>query len=226
MRDGCTRGATGRPPLSWNMERWKAFCHTIHLVALGLWVGVLLSAGAFAASVFPIMKGLDPRLPAFEKYTGEHWLIAGGKIAQRIFLITDIVQFVCAVLSIGTLGCMIWLFGLPRRRPATIVRAIALGLAMACAAGSIIIIAPQLNAALRLYWAAAEMGNLELVAPHRAAVDELHPISSKLMGGTFVCVLIAFVAGAWSAARPWRDDEALVKPSGYEEPALLRGRRA
>jgi hypothetical protein len=208
------------------MERWKAFCHTIHLVALGLWVGVLLSAGAFAASVFPIMKGLDPRLPAFDKYTGEHWLIAGGKVAQRIFLITDIVQFVCAVLSIATLGCMIWLFGLPRRRPATIVRAIALGVALACAAGSIIIVAPQLNAALRLYWAAAEAGNLEAVAPHRAAVDQLHPLSSRLMGGTFVCVLIAFVAGAWSAARPWREEEAPVKSSRYEEPALLRGRRA
>lgn len=212
------------------MERYRALCQTVHLLALGLWTGVLVAAGAFAASVFPIMKGLNPRLPAFEKYSGEHWLIAGGKVAQRIFLITDIVQFVCAVLSIGTLGCMIWLFGLPRRRPSTIVRALALGVALACAAGLIIVVAPQLNAALRLYWAAAEAGNLEAVAPHRAAVDELHPLSSKLMVGTLISVLTAFIAAAWSASRPWKDAEAAegIGPAGarYEQPALLRGRRA
>lgn len=209
------------------MSPWKALCETVHLAALGLWLGVLTAAAAFAASVFPIMRDLDPRLPAYSAYQGEHWLIAGGAVAQRVFLITDVVQFICAVLSISTLGCLIALFDLPRGRPATIVRACSLSLAMACSAGTIIIVAPQLNTALNLYWAAARAGDAAAVALHRAAVDELHPVSTKLMGGTIVFVLIALVCGLWATVRPWRPESLETQPtSAYEQPALTKRRRA
>jgi len=139
------------------------------------------------------------------------------------------VQFVCAVLAMGTLGCLIAFLGLPRQRPATIVRACALGLALACAAGSIIIVAPPLNAALKMYWRAAQVGDMGAVAVHKAAVDELHPIASKLMAGTVLAVFVAFIAGLWATARPWEGAKATAASRGrgrYEEPTLLRGKRA
>ena len=134
-------------------------------------------------------------------------------------------QFVCALLAIGTLGALIGFLGLSRRRPATIIRSCALSLALACAAGSIIIVAPQLNAALKLYWAAARVGDMAAVTVHKSAVDSLHPIASKLMGGTIICVLLAFIAGLWSVTSSSPGIEP-PRPSQYEQPALLRGKRA
>jgi hypothetical protein len=210
------------------MTGWKAFCETVHLGALGIWAGFLGATVAFAANVFPIMKGLNPSLPEYAKYPQDHWKIAAGSVAQRGFLISDIVQFVCAILAVGTLGCLIALFGLPRRRTSTIVRACTLGLALACAASSIIIVSPQLNAAIRLKWAAAAAGDLAAVARHGEVVDLLHPISSKLLGGALVCVVLAFFSGLWGTCRGRAEtgERAASATGRYEEPALLKGRRA
>lgn len=207
------------------MKAWKALCETVHLAALGIWAGFLGATGAQAASTFPIMKRLDPILPGYAKFPHDHWKVAAGSVVQRGFLILDVVQFVCAVLSVGTLGCLLALFGLPRRRPATIVRACAMGLALAGAAGSIIIVSPQLNAAIRLKWAAMATGDAAAVGVHGAAVDQLHPIASKLLAGTLVCVLIALVSGLWATTRTWEREEA-PSASRYERPGLLTGRRA
>lgn len=206
------------------MRSWKAACETVHLLALSLWLGVVVSAGAFAAIVFPTMRGLDPHLPEFEKYQGEHWRIAGGRVAQQVFLLTDIAQFVCATVTIATLVCMLTLFGLPKRRTATVVRALSLGVALACAAGLIIIVAPQFNAALKLHWAAAAAGNAAEAAKHKEVLDRLHPISSWLMSGTAGAVLVALLAGLWTATSGWREGTALgdrpATASPYPEPSL------
>jgi hypothetical protein len=209
------------------MSAWKAFCETVHLGALGIWAGFLGATAAFAANTFPIMKGLDPLLPGYAKYPADHWKIAAGSVAQRGFLISDIVTFICAILSVGTLGCLIGLHKLPRRRPATVVRACSLGLALACAAGSIIIVSPQLNAAIRLKWAAAAAGDVAAVAKHSEAVDLLHPISSKLLFGTLVFVLAALFVGLWGTCKAWAGAAAQEsqRQSPYEAPALLGGRR-
>lgn len=207
------------------MNAWKALCETVHLGALGIWAGFLGATGAMAAGAFPIMKRLDPILPGYAKYPQDHWKIAAGSVVQRGFLVLDLVQFVCAVLSVGTLGCLLAFFGLPKRRPATIVRAFAMGLALAGAAGSIIIVSPQLNTAIRLKWAAMAAGDAAAVAAHGAAVDQLHPIASKLLGGTLVCVLAALFAGLWATTKAWGPGSE-PRASQYERPGLLTGRRA
>ncbi len=212
------------------MNSWRAVCETVHNLALALWLGVVVSAGAFAAIVFPTMKGLNPRLPDFERYEGEHWRIAGGKIAQKVFLLADVAQFGCAIVALSTLLCMLVLFGLPRTRPAIWVRSLALGIALACAAGLIIIVAPQLNAALKLHWAAAAAGDSADAAAHKLVVDGLHPVSSWLLSGTAISVLIALTTSLWSSSRAWAAPGAGVDgpgvPSPYPQPTLGRGRRA
>jgi hypothetical protein len=210
------------------MPAWRAICETVFHFALAIWLGVVISAGAFAAIVFPTMKKLDPHLPGFANYDGQHWLIAGGQVGQRIFLLADIVQFACAIVSVSMMLCMFVLLGLPKRRPANIIRALGLTVAFACAAGEIIIIGPAINRALNLFWHAAEAGLTQQAASKQADVDDLHPIASWLLSGAAVGVLIALVAGLWSLAKPWSSATpgSAAKRSPYPEPALAKGRRA
>lgn len=213
------------------MHSWRAWLETIHHLALAVWLGVIVAAGAFAAIVFPTMKALDPALPGFAAYAGPHWRIAGGKLGQQIFLLTDIVQFACAVVTVATLLCLFVTLGASpqRRRPAAWVRALGLSLAFASAAGQILIVGPQMNSALKSFWAAAGAGNADLAALHQGAFDQLHPIASWLLTGSAVGLVAALVAGIWSIARPWTGITSSGEPSEaprYPEPALLKGRRA
>lgn len=212
------------------MKTWRAWLETIHHIALALWLGVIVAAGAFAFIVFRTMKGLDPRLPAFEKYSGPHWRIAGGKLGQQVFLLTDIAQFACVIVTVGSLICLFVTLGASpqRRRAANLFRGFGLTIAFACAAGQIIILGPQMNGALTAFWAAAQAGAMEKAAEHQAAFDGFHPIASWLLSGTAISLLIALTAGLWSLARPWGGTEttAAAAPSPYPEPALRKGKRA
>src|SRR5690349_21676927 len=51
---------------------------TIHVVAAGVWLGSLVMTGAYAGLVFRTMRTLNPSLPDFGAYPGEHWRLAGG----------------------------------------------------------------------------------------------------------------------------------------------------
>jgi hypothetical protein len=206
------------------MGTWKAFCETVHVVALALWLGFVVAAGTFAATVFGVTKDLDPRLPGYESYTGEHYLIVGGKMAQTVFFVTDIVQFACTLLAVATL---IAVFGIRRaesRRPAMLVRMSSVVVAMAAVASLLMIVNPKITSATRAYWEAARAGDTALALSHKAIAGDTHPYASALMVTAAVSVLLALVAAVWSLARPAASVNAVVKTS-LPEPALLRGRR-
>ncbi|MGQ0628913.1 MAG: hypothetical protein ACT4PL_12535 [Phycisphaerales bacterium] len=65
----------------------------LHTFALGLWFGSLIMSGVAAAVLFPTLKRLDPTLGAYPKYTGSHWLLAAGHVAEIVFYISDIISF-------------------------------------------------------------------------------------------------------------------------------------
>lgn len=207
------------------MSSWRAFTETVHQVALGLWLGSLVMAAATAAIVFPTMKALDPRLPAFSAYTGEHWLLTAGQIGERVFTISYLIAFPCSLAAIVTLAVLVLIFRLPRTRPAVILRIIALAIAVAAFAAQLLIVSQSMNASLRAYWAAALAGENEVAARHQAAFRDLHPTASTLMGVTGVSLLVAFAAGAWSAgatASPRSNDS--TRPQ-LEEPLLAKAQR-
>jgi hypothetical protein len=210
------------------MSVWRAFCECVHLLALAIWLGVVLATGAAAALIFPTMKQLQPRLPGFAAYTGEHWPIAGGKIANTLFFLADIVQFFCAITSVVSLLLLAIVWKLPRTRPATLLRGFALGIALASVGGGLIVLAPAMNAALQAYWKAAEAGNLDEAALHKQAFDENHPLASSLLMLTAASVFIALVAGIWSAVRPTHGEVSMARLRGagsaYEVPKLAQGR--
>lgn len=212
------------------MIRWRAMSETIHLVALGLWFGSLVMTGFAAAIIFPVIKSLNPALPAYDHYTGEHWVLAGGKIASRLFLACDSIQFAAGILCAISLGTLIFVARVPALRPAITVRICSLILALGLLGYQFFFFFPKFNGNMLLYWDAAQRGDNAAAASFKAAFDSDHPRATVFLGVSTVAVLMALVFGAWSAATPERNTArgfpvALTKGSGLEEPMLLRGKR-
>lgn len=206
------------------MSTWRAFCETLHLVALGLWLGTLVAVGAAAAVMFPAMKALNVRLADFPGDGADHYRIAAGRIAERVFLVGDIIMFPCALIAAATLGVLLTIHRIPVARPAAIMRSLALGVALAALAALLLIVTPGINRGAQGHFAAARIGDVAAAQRHMAAVDDLHPIATNLMLVEFLGVFIALVCGAWSLARPTvRFGSPTTSESRYEEPALARG---
>lgn len=203
------------------MTPWRSFVEVVHLLALCLWSAGLLAAGLSAALVFPTLKGLSPTLAGFSaEFAQSHYLVAGGSIAQRAFFVSDLISFFGAMVAIVTLAVLIVVHRLPTRRSSTIVRALALALAVASLASMLIIVTPALNTATRLHWAAIKLGDAGSIAERKLEVDQLHPLATNLMVGMLGCVLVALVAGMWALARSDRGEESSSShaPAGKRTP--------
>jgi len=172
----------------------------IHVLALALWLGFLVASGAVAAVIFPLMRELDPTLSGFTGYTGEHWRIAAGQIAARIFFISDVVQFAAIFFTVTSLVLSCWVFGLPLRRVSTMVRACALGGAALLAGYQLMVLGPTMNATSRDYWEAARAGDLENATRHRERFASMHPEATTALAGTALFVTVTLIAGVCSLA--------------------------
>lgn len=174
----------------------------IHILALSVWLAGLLSAGLSAAIIFPQMKSLHPALPDFAHYSGEHWKIAGGFVANRIFLIVDSVQLVCASTAILTLGLTLLRankapVGSPARRPPLAgTRILLLTFACALLAYELLILSPRMALNLNNFWTAAKDGNRAVADAAQAAFDADHPIASNVLVATAAAVLLLLVSAA------------------------------
>lgn len=205
------------------MRPWRAFLETVHTVSLGLWLGALVMMGAAAGLVFTSIRPLEPVLPAYSLYHQDHWRIAGGHVNASLFLATDIIQFICAMLATLSFAGLCTFCSIGLRRASTVIRSISLALALACVAGNILVFSPSANAALRAYWTAAQSGLLDEAAFHKAEFDKLHPIGTSLLLVTVACVLVTLILGVWTtaaeAASAPRTGERPASP--LEEPRLL-----
>lgn len=182
------------------MRSWRSFCEALHLTALGLWLGVLVAVGGAAAVIFPTMKSMHIRLEDFKGDPADHWLIAAGQVAQRLFLLGDIAMFICSLLTVLTLGTLAVFLGGMARRGVMLIRALAVGVALASFASTLLIVAPGISTASRAHWEAARIGDDAASAKHSAAARELHPLASNLMAVEAVALLIALWAAGWSLA--------------------------
>ena len=177
---------------------------TLHLTAIGVWCGALFGAGVAAAVAFPTMRNLDPTLAAYPEYTGEHWMLAAGRVAARVFVITDIAQFVCAFLAV--VGFMLATFAGDRTRSwLRFFRAAALGAAFLLVSYHLLIQAPRMDRDLRAYWDAAASGDNDAALIHQEAFSRQHPNASRTMTATFIATLATLGLGAWSLAGGRKD---------------------
>lgn len=214
------------------MSRGRGVCETLHLLALGLWLGALVMTGATAAIIFPTMRTLDPSLPGFPGAPDDQWVLAAGTVMQRVFFVCDAVQLGSAAFAAATLILLLSFFGLSFRRPAAVVRA-ALLLGVLTALGYYLLsLSPEMTRNLRGYRDSARGGDVAAAASFKAAFDADHPRASALLGANTFGVLAAFLAAAWCAATPgWAGaggSGGATRPrrrSELEPPALLRGPR-
>ncbi|MBC7834291.1 MAG: hypothetical protein H7Y88_04220 [Phycisphaerales bacterium] len=182
------------------MRAWRPLLETVHIVMMGIWLGGLLAATAVAAIIFPAMKQLEPALPGYAAYTGDHSKLAAGHVGAKLFLAVDLLQLVCAVAGGAALGVLVLGKSL-ERRAATTVRLVAFALAAALLTFGLAIFTPSMTRPMREYWAAAERGDNEVALAHRAKFAPRHTTAAGLLFATTGCVGLSLTAGAWSLAR-------------------------
>lgn len=201
----------------------RRILHALHLTALGVWSGSLLMTAATAAITFPTMKSLAPALPGYAGYTGDHWMIAAGKVANTAFAISDGVQFVCAIIAAGSLLISAVFAGLDWRRPGVVVRAIIMGSALGVLAYHLLVLAPRMAVNLRQYWSLAEAGRSAEAEAIRAAFTADHPTATAVMATLAGLSLAALFLGALGGADGGPERARRPEPSPrLETPALLR----
>ncbi|MCC6660283.1 MAG: hypothetical protein IT437_05300 [Phycisphaerales bacterium] len=190
----------------------------VHVVAAGVWLGALVMRGVQAALVFRTMRSIRPTLPDFAAYPGEHWRLAGGMLTSRLFVASDVVQFVCLMACGVTFTIAVLGLGLPVRRASCSVGGAVIIALVAVLSYQFFVLTPNLTEHMQAYWDAARAGSIAAADSHRAAVDALHPTARALMTTDAALVLVLLVAGAWSMTPPRAGPE-------LQEPGLMgRGR--
>jgi hypothetical protein len=208
------------------MSNWKSFCTALHLTALGLWAGAVGTAAATAAVAFPTLKNLGVQMPSVgAAFQADAYRFAAGAVAAKVFFISDVVAFVCALAACITLLGLMLGGHLGPKRPSTYVRGLALGVAVASLAAILFVVTPGITAGAKGHLAAAMAGDEKAAAMHRKAVDDLHPISTNLLVAEFASVIVSLVLGAWAAAGGAEGrvpTPRVGSGAAYPEPSLRR----
>lgn len=175
---------------------------SVHFASLGIWTGALIIAGASAAIIFPTMKDIAPTFAKYNAYTGEHWKLGAGMVQNRVFLVTDAVCAVAAVLAATSLAiewmASAWKGLLPRLRIVMMV------LACATLGYQLFILGPVMSQNIRQHWVLAAAGDNESAEKYRVAFEADHPKASGVMYAQFGAVLLTLGLGliARAGVRP------------------------
>lgn len=171
------------------------------MIALGLWAGSLAMTGAAAGLIFRAAREARPTLPDFAAYSGDHALVTGGIIANRLFWAADVAQFACAAMAILTLGVLA-IFGRAwMGRIHAGMRILSLSLPLCALMYHLFVLSPRMAQNLNDYWTSAKQGDTAKASAAKAAFDADHPTASTTMGLTVVLILGAMCTAAWPARR-------------------------
>lgn len=165
----------------------------------GVAFGVLAMTSLFAAVVFPLMRDLDPSLPAYAAYDGPHWSLAAGILAERLFEIGFIVVGGALAVCFGALLAL-WVGRRSGRAP--IARLALWTVTASVFTAQIAVLQPRMNDAASDYREAAAAGANETVTEARERFSALHPSASRLMGGATIAALALFATTAAATGRP------------------------
>lgn len=179
--------------------RTRILCETVNILVLGLWAGALALVGVAAAIAFPAMKTLDPVLPGFALYDGDHWRIAAGKVMNPLFNVVDDVGFVAIAVSLIALAVLMSGERLRRTRLAGFRIVLWIGVAVL---SSYIVMVPRadMNTLAEEHWTHAAAGENDQAEVAREAFDELHHTASALHVTQFLFVTLALGVNAAGAA--------------------------
>jgi hypothetical protein len=179
------------------VPRRLAILKVVHAAMLGLWLGALVMAGAAAAIIFPMVRDLDPSLPHYADYAGDHWRILAGQVANRLFRIGDWVQLVCALSAAATLA---WACGIA---PRPSQRAIMARWCGACVLAMLLVftfavLRPRMSANAEAYWDAARRGDDRAAQAYQSAFNADHPVASRTLALSAAALIAQIAVTAWS----------------------------
>lgn len=179
-------------------SRWLGPLDTLHAAAAGIWVGSVAMVGTLAAIAFPTMKKLNPTVPEFAA-VGDHWKIAAGSIANKMFVVADSVSLACCLICLATLGLGLFIRAKRGREHVRvllwILRSFVMTIAAACLAYQLFILAPRMAENIHTFWDAARAGEVAKATAAQAAFDADHPTASNVIITMFGAAL-ALLVGA------------------------------
>ncbi len=180
--------------------------------------------GVAAAILFPTLKALEPKLATYPAYSGEHWMLAAGKVAEKLFYIADIISFACATIGLATLLFAIVVYRASLKNPLMAVRISVFTVAIALLSFKLMVLQPRMNVNLRTYWTAAAAGDQKRADEFQAAFSADHPTASNTIGALTLVVGLLFFLAALPAGTGALSGTTLVEPrrSPYEEPLLAK----
>jgi small-conductance mechanosensitive channel len=202
------------------MRRGRLLAESVHLLALGTWLGGLGVAGFAAGRIFRAMRELDTQLPGYAGFEGAHWSIAGGRAVLPLFFAVDVVQFFCVLLAGTTFALATGFLGLSLRRISTFLRAFFLLGLIALLSYRFFVIQGPMMQSLVDYWNAAAAGETTRALANKDVFDRAHVLDRRLMMVTMLMVLGAIVAAVWSLLAGG-ERTGLARPSTELEVPLL-----
>jgi len=184
------------PVVSPRSVRWLGVLESLHAGAAGIWVGCVGTVGTLAAIAFPTMKKLNPTVPEFAA-VGDHWKIAAGSVANKMFVVADSVSLACCLLCILTLGLSLFTRAKLGREHARTglwaVRTLVMTVAAGCLAYQLFILSPRMSANIHQFWDMARTGQVEAANKAQAAFDADHPTASNVIVTMFASAFLLLV---------------------------------
>lgn len=177
----------------------RRISESVFALAVAVWLGAVGMSGVVASTVFPEMRRLDPRLPGYAAYEGEHWRLAAGRVAARVFFAADAIALVAALIATVSLLVSVLHYKARARSGAGLARVAGFVAAMALLGFQFSYLGPRMHPELARYWEAAAAGDNEAARAHLAAFDRHHPTASNVLMGTAVALAVTLVAGVWQA---------------------------
>ncbi len=201
----------------------------IQVAAWATWSGALLVTGLTAYFVFTLLKRLDPTLPEFAAYAGEHWRLLGGYVAERLFIGADAVGFLAICIGGAAFALACWR-GYPHPRSWTAaIRALLVMAMVGIMTYRFAVLDPAMQLDLSAYRQAAALGDTENAIALQQAYDVHHKTASNVMVAS---LLLSLGALGFTLATTRRvmtggagDRTPAPRPSGLQEPALAKGLR-
>lgn len=166
----------------------------IATIGLTGWLAVAVMSGVFAAIIFPAMKALEPALPAYAAFPEDHWKIAGGVVANRVFRLAG--SFELALAGLCILG---WVGSRPRgpgarRAVHRLIRLVPFAGALGLLIYSCAVLQPRMRGNLDAFLLAARDGDADRAHALRAAFDADHPTASTALSSMALLVLFTLAA--------------------------------
>lgn len=173
---------------------------SVNVLALAVWLAALLAGGVSAAITFSTLKPLPVTLAGYTVPAEDQWSLIGGMIANRVFVLADIVQFACALLAGVTLAVLV----ISRSGGAAAwsgmhlsARLVGLSACLTVFGYHLLVLSQRLAVNLNAYWTAAKAGDSAKAAASKALFDADHPQASAVLSTLAALVLCSLVLAAW-----------------------------